>query len=149
MTEDTNKIDETAAAMDDVEIAELAAKELSKKDDEIMQLKRELAKAKLYSVPKEEPTEVLMTKEEALEKMQDPHISNLDYCKAVCRVVDIEREAGNPNPLTPDGDKVYDYFKKCIDESGGDSKKFLHIYQAGLQDDPLEIKRAWEDSHRN
>ena len=122
--------------MEEVEVAELANKEIRKKDAEIAKLKRDLAKAKLYSTAEEEADEPL-TREECIKRLGDSHISNYDYAEAVVGLVELELSEGRPNPLGKNGEEVYTFFKDVIEECGDDKSRFPSIYQARLgADDP-------------
>lgn len=125
-----------AEEMEEVEIAELANKEIRSKDAEIAKLKRDLAKAKLYSKAEEEEEEPL-TREECVKRLGDSRISNYDYAEAVVGLVDIELAEGRPNPLGKNGDEVYAFFKDVLEECGDDKSRFTSIYQSRLgADDP-------------
>ena len=125
-----------AEEMEEVEIAELANKEIRSKDAEIAKLKRDLAKAKLYSTAEEDEEEPL-TREECVKRLGDSRISNYDYAEAVVGLVDLELAEGRPNPLGKNGDEVYAFFKDVLEECGDDKSRFTSIYQARLgADDP-------------
>ena len=122
--------------MEEVEIAELANKEIRSKDAEIAKLKRDLAKAKLYSTAEEEEEEPL-TREECIKRLGDSCTTNYDYAEAVVGLVDLELAEGRPNPLGKNGEEVYNFFKDVIEECGDDKSRFTSIYQARLgADDP-------------
>lgn len=122
--------------LEDVEIAELANKEIRSKDAEIAKLKKDLAKAKLYSTVEEDEEEPL-TREECIKRLGDSRISNYDYAEAVVGLVDLELSEGRPNPLGKNGDEVYTFFKDVLEECGDDKSRFPSIYQARLgADDP-------------
>ena len=120
----------------DLEIAELASKEISERDKKIRELEKQLAKSKLMSNPDEEP-EIVRTKEDCLKTIFDSKVSNYDYAVAVCDLVDIETKAGRPNPLGKDGDAVYDFLDDCIACCDGDKSKFPSVYQAKIGKDDL------------
>ena len=122
--------------LEDVEIAELANKEIRGKDAEIAKLKRDLAKAKLYSTAEEEEEEPL-TREECIRRLGDSRTTNYDYAEAVVGIVDLELSEGRPNPLGKNGEEVYNFFKDVLEECGDDKSRFTSIYQARLgADDP-------------
>ena len=122
--------------LEDVEIAELANKEIRGKDAEIAKLKRDLAKAKLYSTAEEEEEEPL-TREECIKRLEDSRTTNYDYAEAVVGIVDLELSEGKPNPLGKNGEEVYNFFKDVLEECGDDKSRFTSIYQARLgADDP-------------
>lgn len=127
---------ENQEELEDVEIAELANKEIRSKDAEIAKLKKDLAKAKLYSTAEEEEEEPL-TREECIKRLGDSRISNYDYAEAVVGLVDSELSEGRPNPLGKNGEEVYTFFKDVLEECGDDKSRFTSIYQARLgADDP-------------
>lgn len=57
MAENETKTNENEEELSEIEIAELANKEIRSKDDEIRKLKKDLAKAKLYSTAEDEEEE--------------------------------------------------------------------------------------------
>lgn len=122
--------------LEEVEIAELANKEIRSKDAEIAKLKKDLAKAKLYSTAEEEEEEPL-TREECVKRLSDSRTTNYDYAEAVVGIVDLELSEGRPNPLGKNGEEVYNFFKDVLEECGDDKSRFTSIYQARLgADDP-------------
>lgn len=122
--------------LEEVEIAELANKEIRNKDAEIAKLKRDLAKAKLYSTAEEDEEEPL-TREECVKRLSDSRTTNYDYAEAVVGIVDLELSEGRPNPLGKNGEEVYNFFKDVLEECGDDKSRFTSIYQARLgADDP-------------
>lgn len=122
--------------LEEVEIAELANKEIRNKDAEIAKLKKDLAKAKLYSTAEEEEEEPL-TREECVKRLSDSRTTNYDYAEAVVGIVDLELSEGRPNPLGKNGEEVYNFFKDVLEECGDDKSRFTSIYQARLgADDP-------------
>ena len=106
--------DQQQEEMDDIELAELANKELRKKDEEIAKLKKDLAKAKLLSEAEDEEEEPL-SREECLNRLSNGRTTNYDYVEAVVNLVDLERAKGKQNPLGKNGEEVYKLFKECID----------------------------------
>lgn len=136
-----------AEELTDVEIAELANKELRKRDEEISKLKKDLAKAKLYSEAEEEEESVL-TREECIKRISDSHTTNYDYAEAVVCLVDDELSNGNPNPLGKDGEAVYNFFKDVIEECDGDKSRFPSIYQARLGSDDPSVAMAYKKRNR-
>ena len=127
---------ENQEELEDVEIADLANKEIRSRDAEIAKLKKDLAKAKLYSTAEEEEEEPL-TREECIKRLGDSRISNYDYAEAVVGLVDCELSEGRPNPLGKNGEEVYTFFKDVLEECGDDKSRFTSIYQARLgADDP-------------
>lgn len=138
-----NKLNETAENLSEIEIAELANKEIRARDEEIRQLKKQLAKEKLLSQSEEEET-LRLSREECVKRLSDSNCSNYDYVEAVCGLVEDELDKGKPNPLGTGGDNVYKFFKDCLDACDGDKSKFTSIYQASLgPDDPKgSVKRG-------
>lgn len=144
MSENETKNEEE---LTDEEIAELANKELRKKDEEIVRLKKELNKAKLLSKAEDEEPEPL-TREECVKRLSGERTSNYDYAEAVVGLVDIETSKGNPNPLGPDGEQVYDFFKECLDECDGDKNRFTAIYQAKIGPDDKSVAMAFNKRNK-
>ena len=134
--------EEEAKKLSEVEIAELANKELRKRDEEIAQLKRDLAREKLYSQAEEDERET-PSKEDCLKVIESNKTSNYDYAQAVIDLVDIELSEGRPNPLGKNGEAVYNFFKDVIEECEGDKTRFPSIYQARLGEDDPSIKMAY------
>lgn len=122
----------------DEEIADLANKELRKRDEEIAKLKKELNVMKLYSKAEEEEREV-PTREECLKTITDNRTSNYDYAQAIVDLCEIEKNEGRPNPLGSNGERVVDFFKDVIDECDGDKSRFPSVYQAKLGNDDPQI----------
>ena len=134
--------------MDDIELAELANKELRKKEEEIAKLKKDLAKAKLYSEAEEEEEETL-SREECISRLSDVRTTNYDYAEAVVNLVDLELAAGHENPLGKNGQEVYDFFKECIDECSDDKSRFTAVYQSKLGADDPKIALAYKNRTKN
>lgn len=121
----------------DEEIAELANRKLKEKDAEIKTLRTELNKLKLLSTAEEEEEEPL-SREECIKRISDSNICNYDYAEAVIGLVDAETNDGRPNPLGPNGEAVYDFFKSVIEACDGDKSKFTTLYQTMIgADEPL------------
>lgn len=138
------KLTEEAAKLSDLDIAELANKELKRKELEIAKLKKELAQAKLYSVAEDEEPKVL-TREECIKQLGNNRITNYDYAETVCNLVDIEKADGKSNPLGKNGEEVYKFFKDVIEECGDDKSRFPSIYQARLGNDPTQTAMAYKN----
>lgn len=138
MNEQEKNNQEQNVEMDDMEIAELAKRELDKRNEEIRKLKKELAQAKLLSEPKEEE-EPSLTKDDCMKVLFNGNTCNYDFAVAVCNLVDIERDEGNPNPLGKRGDEVYNFFEECIDACNGDKSKFPAVYQAKIGNDDAPV----------
>lgn len=133
--------------LSDIEIAELANKELRKKEEEIAKLKKDLARAKLLSKAEEEEEEPL-SREECLKRLSDTRTTNYDYAEAVIGLVDAELAEGKPNPLGKNGKEVYDFFKDVIEECDGDKTRFTSIYQARLGADDPSIAMAYKKRNK-
>ena len=144
--EDEKEIQKIADDMTDIEVGELAAKELQKRDSEIESLKKQLAIAKLYSKPEEGEEDTTMSKEDCLKVIGDSNTCNYDYANAVCELCDREAEAGKPNPLGENGKQVYDFFKNVIEECDGDKDLFTSIYNSRLAPDDPSVALAYKKS---
>lgn len=120
--------------LSDLEIAELANKELKTKDKEIAELKRQLAQAKLYQKGEEEER-VRPSKEDCMKILTNPRTCQYDYAQATIDLCDIEEEQGRPNPLGKNGEAVKEFFQDCIDECDGDKSRFVSVYQARIGKD--------------
>lgn len=129
--------------MEDIEIAELANTALRKKDEEIRKLKKDLAKAKLYSEAPDENEEKSLDRDECIRRISDSKTNNYDYAEAVVGLVESEKKLGNPNPLGKDGDAVCEFFKGVIEECDGDKSRFTDIYQSRLAPDDKSISMAY------
>lgn len=126
----------------DIEIAELANKELRKREDEILKLKKELAQAKLYSTAEEEEERNPLTKDECIKIISDIKTCNYDYAQAVIDLVDYETYEGRENPLGKHGNEVYEFFKDVLEECNGDKNRFTSVYQSKIgNDDIIPVKR--------
>lgn len=140
MGNEENKIENQEQQQEsEIEIAELARAELDKKDREIKNLKRELAKQKLYS-EQEDEQQPERTKDDCINAIFNPNICNYDYAVAVLDLVDIEVKAGRKNPLGKNGQQVYDFLDDCVASCEGDKSKFTAIYQAKIGKDDLPIR---------
>lgn len=133
---------ENLGNLSDIEIAELANKELKLRNERIATLEKELAVQKLYSVADDGTPEVL-TREECIKKLGDSHITNYDYAQTVVNLVDVEKANGRQNPLGSNGENVYTFFKNVIEECGDDKSRFTSIYQARLGSDDPSITMAY------
>lgn len=131
-------VDEEGTDLTDEDIAELANRELRRKNEENARLRKELAKAKLFSEA-EEDDEELPTAEECIKVISNSNTNNYDYAVATCNLVDIRKEEGAQNPLGKNGDAVYKFFKDIIDACGDDKSRFASIYQANIANDPVGI----------
>jgi len=142
--EQERKLKEEADNLSELDIAELANKELRKKEEENARLRKELAQAKLYSLAEDDEVEDI-SKEDALKTIGDGRSTNYDYAQAVVSLVDIERAEGNPNPLGKNGEQVYNFFKDVIEECAGDKSRFTSIYQARLGPDDPQVAMAYRN----
>lgn len=140
-------VNEQEQELTDEEIAELANKEIRKKDEEIAKLKKDLAKLKLYSEAEEDDSSP-MTKEECIKILSSDRTTNYDYAEAVVNLVDIETAEGNPNPLGKNGKEVYQFFKDVIEECGSDKSRFTSIYQSRLGPDDPSIAMAYKKRNK-
>ena len=147
LDEKEKEVKEQADKLSEIEIAELANKELRKKEEEIAKLKRDLARAKLYSEAEEEENETL-TREECIRRISDNRTTNYDYAEAVIGLVDDELSKGNQNPLGKDGNAVYNFFKDVIEECDGDKSRFPSIYQARLGADDPSVAMAYKKRNK-
>lgn len=134
--------------MDDIELAELANRELRKKEEEIAKLKKDLAKAKLYSEAEEEEEETL-SREECVSRLSDVRTTNYDCIESVVNLVDLELAEGHENPLGKNGQEIYDFLKDCIDECGDDKSRFTAVYQSKLGADDPTIALAYKNRNKN
>ena len=135
---------ETGSDLTDVEIAELANKELRKKDEELAKLRKELAQAKLYSLAEDEEEESL-SREECIKRISSNRTTNYDYAEAVIGLVDCETAEGKPNPLGSNGEEVYNFFKEVIKECDGDKSRFTSVYQARIGSDDKSTAMAYNN----
>lgn len=143
---DEEKI-ENEEELNDTEIAELANKEIRKRDNEIAKLKKELAKAKLLSVAEEEE-EKPISREDCIKILSDNRTTNYDYAEAVCGLVDAELAEGRPNPLGSNGKEVYDFFKECLEECDDDKSRFPAVYQAKIGADDPQVAMAYKKRNK-
>lgn len=141
------EIIQTADELTEIEIAELANKEIQKKDEEITKLKKELAVSKLYSKAEEEE-EVLLTREECIKRISDNHTTNYDYAEAVVNLVEIEEAEGRVNPLGKNGKQVYEFFKDVLEECGDDKSRFVSVYQTKLGPDDTQVAMAYKNRNK-
>jgi hypothetical protein len=143
-----NVIENDGNDLSDIEIAELANKALREKEEELAKLRKDLAKAKLYSNAEEEVV-IPMTREECLNTLSNSRTTNYDYVEAVCGLVDIELDNGNPNPLGKNGEDVYTFFKGVIEECDGDKSRFTSIYQSRIGNDDKSTAFAYNKRDKN
>lgn len=136
-------IEKTAEQMDDIEVAEEAARLLREKDAENAKLKKELARSKLYrTVDTEE--EKVPTREDYLKVLSDSRTTNYDYAEAVVGLRKLELAEGNPDPLGEDGADVSAFFESVLKECKGDKTAFPALYSARLGKDLPEDAAAYK-----
>lgn len=145
MTEENKAVDNNEEKVDisDDEIAVLANKEIRKRDNEINELKKELAKLKLYSDAEENQESDDLSIEQYKKILSDGNASNYDIALAVTKIARHEVENGRSNPLGKDGGKVCDFFDDVIDECAGDKSRFISIYQAKIGADDKKTAMAY------
>lgn len=142
-----NKTNEQEQELTDIEIAELANKELKNKEAEIAKLKKELAKQKLYSKYDEEEDTPKLTKEENWKIVNNPNVHDYDRMEALCNLSDIEIEEKGVSSFGPQAKEITEFIRSCLEDCNGDKSKFYSIYQARIGNDPPEIALAY--SKRN
>lgn len=135
--------------LSDMEIAELANKELKARNQEIAQLKKDLARMKLLSSGEEEEKPENRTTEECVKVLNTNGVSNYDYAQAVCEIVENAREANEPNPLGENGEEVYQFFKDVLEACDGDKSKFVSVYQAMIGADDPKVAMAYSKRKKN
>lgn len=145
--EQEEKLKKEAEKLSELDIAELANKELRRKEEENAKLRKELAQAKLYSTAGDEEEEPL-SREEYIKVIGDSNTTNYDYAVAVCGLVDIEKSTGNQNPLGKNGDDVYEFLKSCIEECGDDKSRFASVYQSKIGPDDASVAMAYKTRNR-
>lgn len=128
--------------LSDLEIAELANKEIKERDKEIAKLKKDLAKAKLLSNGEDETPET-MSRDECMKVLSDNGTCDYDYFKAVIDLCDNELSNGRPHPLGRDGEAVYTFLKEVLEECGDDKSLCNSIYQSRLAPDDKSIAMAY------
>lgn len=141
------KNNEQEQELTDIEIAELANKELKNKEAEIVKLKKELAKQKLYSKYDEEDDTPKLTKEQNLELINNPNVCDYDRMEAFCNLSDIEIEEKGVSSFGPQAEEITSFIRGCLEDCEGDKSKFHSIYQARIGNDSPEIAFAY--SKRN
>ena len=128
--------------LEELEIAELANKEIKKRDADIAQLKRELAKAKLYSEAEDDEPE-LMSREDCIKAITSNRTSNYDYARAVVDLRKHELDENGVDILGEQGEAVSEFFQECIDDCDGDKSRFVAVYQAKIGPDDPQIAKAY------
>ena len=119
MIEENKAVDNNGETVDisDDEIAVLANKEIRKRDNEIIELKKELAKLKLYSDAEENQKSDELSIEQYKKILSDGNASNYDIALAVT--------------------------KDVIDECAEDKSRFISIYQAKIGADDKKTAMAY------
>lgn len=150
MAEETKKPEEN---LSDEEIAELANAEIRKKNEEIAKLKKDLAKAKLYSEAPEE-SEELLSSEEYRKALADSTNTNYDAIYNAVKLCKSIKEEGDTNPydavfhLGEESETVYTFLKNAIDACDGDKSQFISIYQSMLAPDDPKIAAAYRKAQK-
>lgn len=126
----------------DIEIAELANKEIRARDAEISKLKKELAQQKLYSIANEEE-DTPKTAEDCLAVISDSNSCSYDIMGNFCDLRDIQVAEGKPDPFGSEGAQVTKFLRDVIEECDGDKSRFHSIYQARLGADDPSIAMAY------
>lgn len=139
---ENEQIENEEKELTDDEIAELANKEIGKKNAEIAKLKKENAKLKLYQNPV--PEKEKRTREDIAKVLNDSKTNNYDYAQAVIDLCSLEEEEGHENPMGEDGDAVVELFQDCIDCCDGDKSKFTAIYQSKIANDDKKTAMAYQ-----
>lgn len=151
MAEETKKPEEN---LSDEEIAELANAEIRKKNEEIAKLKKDLAKAKLYSEAPE-GSEELLSSEEYRKALSDNTNTNYDVAYNAVKLCEAFKEEGNTNPydtvfkLGEESEDVYTFLKNAVDACDGDKSQFVSIYQSMLAPDDPKIAAAYRKAQKN
>lgn len=139
------QVEETAKNLSEVEIAELAQREISERDAKIKQLTKDLARAKLYTTVDDEPEEV-MSSEDCKKVIAASDSTNYDYWAAVLQLCGNEISAGKPHPLGENGEDIVAFVKGVIEECDGDKTAFTSLYQARLGKDRPEDTAAYKSA---
>lgn len=130
--------------LNDLEIAELANKEIRSRDEEIVKLKKDLAKLKLLSKGEEEDNEeVVLSRDEIINNLNNEGICSYDYWVNVLQLCDIAASENKPHPLGSEGENVYNFIKDVLEECDGDKTRFHSIYQARLAPDDKSVAMAY------
>lgn len=138
------RVDEATDNLTDVEIAELANKELKQKEQEIAKLRKELAVSKLYSTTDEDSTSIRMSEEECLKVINNPNSCNYDYANAVIDLYDIQAKEGDED-IWGEGTKiVVDYLRQTVEGCNGNKEAFDSVYQSKLLPDDKEVAMAYQ-----
>ena len=147
MADEVKKVEEQE--LTDVELAELANKELRKRDEEIAKLKKELAVSKLYSKGTEEDeTEPVKTREENYKILTDPNVYDYDRIEALCNLSDIQIAETGHSAFGENAEEVTKFLRDCLDACDGDKSKFISVYQSRISADPPEVAFAWNKRNK-
>ena len=150
MAEETKKPEEN---LSDEEIAELANAEIRKKNEEIAKLKKDLAKAKLYSEAPEE-SEELLSSGEYRKALADSTNTNYDAIYNAVKLCESIKEEGDTKRydtvchLGEESETVYTFLKNAIDACDGDKSQFISIYQSMLAPDDPKIAAAYRKAQK-
>lgn len=140
---DEKDITKTADELSDIEVADLANKEIRKRDDEIASLKKQLAIAKLYSEADEGSDKEPMSLEDCIKTINNPRSYSYDIFNAVCEDCDRVTEQGGAHPLGPDGEQIVTFFRNVLDECDGDKSRFHSVYQSMIGPDEPSVALAY------
>ena len=150
MAEEIKKPEEN---LSDEEIAELANAEIRKKNEEIAKLKKDLAKAKLYSEATEESEELLLS-EEYKKALSDNTNTNYDVAYNAVKLCEAYEKEGNTSPydavfkLGEESEDVYTFLKNAVDACDGDKSQFVSIYQSMLAPDDPKIAAVYRKAQK-
>ena len=143
---DEKEITKTAEELSELEVADLANKEIRKRDDEIASLKKQLAIAKLYSEADEDNQKEPMSLEDCIKTINDPSSLSYDIFEAVCEDCDRITEMGGAHPLGQDGEQIEQFFRAILDECEGDKSRFHSVYQSMVPADAPQDALAYKKS---
>lgn len=130
--------------LEDIEIAELANKQLKEKDKEIAKLKKDLAKQKLLSNAEEEEEE-LMSREDCTKTLLGNTSTSYDIFCAAIGLYENEEKEGVPHSFGPDAERVYEFMKECVEDCDGDKNRFHAVYQSKIGPDDASIAMAYRN----
>lgn len=139
--EEVTQIDED---IDDVEIAELANKEITKRDKEIARLNKELAKAKLTYIADDDDEAPEITEKDCLDVIYNKNTCDYDYLKAAVDLYDLETKKGKPHCMGKDADVVAEMFRQVIEACDGDKSRAPAVYQSRVKKDDPEVALAYK-----
>lgn len=147
--QEQKKIEETAANLSEVEIAELANKELKRKDEEISKLKKELAVSKLYSTAEDDGAPVRMSEEECLKIINNPNSNNYDYANAVIDLYEAQAKDGEEDIWGEGTKTVVDFLRQTVEACNGNKEAFDSVYQSKLLPDDKEVTMIYQQWKKN